>query len=97
MRIENRSKANTYPKVDKLEIVGNLPLHAVSQHTHTYNSTDRIDRIDRSHKIARPNACHCLTHLPFSYSVARLPLVLAVNYKANLLLKKKSESEKQNA
>lgn len=97
MRIENRSKANTYPNVDKLEIVGNLPLRAASQHTYTYNSTDRIDRIDRSHKIPKPNACHCLTHLPFSCSVARLPLVLAVNYKANLLLKTKSESEKENA
>lgn len=57
MRIENRSKANTYPNVDKLEIVGNLPLRAASQHTH--NSTDRIDRIDRSHKID-PNPTHAI-------------------------------------
>lgn len=56
MRIENRSKVNTYPNVDKLEIVGNLPLRAASQHT--YN-TDRIDRIDRSHKID-PDPTHAI-------------------------------------
>lgn len=61
MRIENRSKANTYPNFDKLEIVGNLPLRAASQHTHTHadNSTDRIDRIDRSHKID-PDPTHAI-------------------------------------
>lgn len=74
MRIENRSKANTYPNVDKLEIVGNLPLRAASQHTYTHNSMDRIDRIDRSHKID-PDPTHAIVWHIY-HLVARLPACL---------------------